>query len=314
MIVGIIIVNWNSGRQLLECLDSIDKYFIECSLFEIVVVDNASIDQSIALIEEREFRFKLRIIQSLENLGFAKACNLGALQCAHVEYLLFLNPDTRLLDSLAIESAVNFLKSNPKYGICGVQLIDEQGQISKTCARFPGFLNLLYDAIGLSKLFPNYFLSKHMVDWDHASSREVDHVIGAFYLIKTTIFSELNGFDERFFVYLEDLDLSYRAALQGYKSYYCTEVRVFHKGGGTSSQVKDRRLFYSIKSTLLYIAKHFPWYQSLCLFFIILLIEPLTRLLFCLLRRDFKGAINTIMAYKMVYCNLANIMKLSAAP
>ena len=311
MIVGIIIVNWNAGRQLLECLESIDKYLTGYCLFEVFVVDNASLDQSIALIEEQEFKFKLKVIKSSENLGFSKACNLGALQCAHVEYLLFFNPDTKLLGSLAIESAVDFLKNNPEYGICGVQLMNEQGQISKTCARFPGFLNFLYDAIGLSKLFPNCFLSTHMTDWDHASSRRVDHVIGAFYLIGNTVFSELHGFDERFFVYLEDLDLSYRAALQGYKSYYYAEVRAFHKGGGTSSQVKSKRLFYSIRSTLLYITKYFHWYQVLCLFFMILLIEPLIRLLFCLLKLDLKSAVNTIMAYKMLYFDLANIIRLS---
>jgi hypothetical protein len=96
-----------------------------------------------------------------------------------------------------------------------------------------------------------------MREWDHLNSRIVDHVTGAFLLMRRTIFQKLNGFDPAFFMYLEDVDLSLRAARLGLTSYYEADVQAFHRGGGTSSKVRADRLFYSLRSRSIYFAKHF---------------------------------------------------------
>ncbi len=98
-----------------------------------------------------------------------------------------------------------------------------------------------------------------MLDWDHRQNREVDHAMGSFFLVRNILFKKLQGFDERYFVYLEDLDFSLRAKQAGFVSYYFTDAAAYHKGGGTSEQIKARRLFYSLHSRILYWYKHFNW-------------------------------------------------------
>ena len=102
-----------------------------------------------------------------------------------------------------------------------------------------------------------------MKDWDHKKSRTVDQVIGAFFVIKRGLFEALDGFDERYFVYFEEVDLSYRLRLAGYRSWYLAEARAYHKGGGVSDKVKAHRLFYSLRSRILFARKHFTSARAL---------------------------------------------------
>jgi GT2 family glycosyltransferase len=101
----------------------------------------------------------------------------------------------------------------------------------------------------------------------------VDHVIGAFFCVRRELFEDLGGFDERFFVYLEDLDFSLRARKTGRTAYYLADAAAFHKGGGTSEQVKAHRLFYSLRSRLLYAFKHFKRYQAWIISAVTMLLE-----------------------------------------
>lgn len=299
---SIVIVNWNSGEQLLRCIQSIAESGLE-STSRVVIVDNGSNDDSESAAEGFPF---VSLIRTGENLGFAKACNLGANRCDS-KYLLFLNPDARLyLGSL--ERVVAFMQKpeNFQVGICGVQLLDENGDIARTCARFPTFFRLLSHSIGLSRFFSKtgYF----MTDWAHDDSRDVDHVIGAFYLVRRQLFEEIGGFDERFFVYLEDLDFSYRAHKAGWKTFYLAEAQAFHAGGGTSRQVKAKRLFYSLRSRIFYAFKHFSKWQVWTLLLLTCLVEPFTRTVFCLFKRDWSGVKNTFSGYQMLYAALPNII------
>ena len=109
------------------------------------------------------------------------------------------------------------------------------------------------------------------------------------------------GYDERFFVYYEDLDLSLRAKLNGYKSYYLSTCQIYHKGGGVSDQVKAKRLFYIQFSKLQYSKKHFPFSQFIIISFFVLFIEPLTRVLFLAIRGSFLSIGEIITAYKMLF-------------
>jgi len=140
-----------------------------------------------------------------------------------------------------------------------------------------------------------------MSEWAHDSTQKVDHVMGAFFLVRREVFEKLRGFDERFFVYLEDLDFSYRAKQAGWDSAYLADVQAFHYGGGTSNQVKARRLFYSLRSQLLYAFKHFHWLGALWVLLVMLVVEPVTRIFFAVIRRSWSSVKETLAGYAMLW-------------
>ena len=294
-LVDVIVVNWNAGDQLRACVDSIAKYGAGL-VGKVIVVDNGSVDGSTAGIEELS---NVTLVLAGSNLGFGKACNLGAKQ-ATSKYLLFLNPDAALYES-TLPKCLEYMESpeNLNVGICGAQMLDQNGAISRSCARFPSVMGFFAHAIGLNRFFPR--LSHFMGEWSHEYTRQVDHVIGAFYLIRHNLFKELEGFDERFFVYLEELDLSLRAAFKGWSITYLSEAKAFHLGGGTSSQVKGRRLFYSQRSRLLYAFKHFSGlgaFSVLCLTFFV---EPISRSTLALMRLSWSNFREIWSAYGMLW-------------
>lgn len=290
--ISIVIVNWNSGVQLKKCLDSLEDGLVS----KVIVFDNASSDNSVSLIDG----FKnVLLIRSKENLGFGKACNIGA-RDAKSEYLLFLNPDAAVYPG-TLDKVIAFMKapSSANVGICGVQLVDETGHISRSCARFPTPTGFVVHAIGLDRFFPR--LGHFMAEWPHDTTQDVDHVIGAFYLVRRELFEAIGGFDEQFFVYLEDLDFSYRAHKAGWRSVYLADVQAFHAGGGTSNQVKAKRLFYSLRSRLLYAFKHFHLLGAMLVLLTTLLIEPITRSALAVARRSWSSLTETWEGYGMLW-------------
>lgn len=305
--LDIVIVNWNAGAQLYECLESIsaakNDLFI---LNRVVVVDNASVDNSLEALECSDI--PLVLIRNTENRGFGAACNRGAEE-SRAEYLLFLNPDVRLFEnSLSIPVGYMDTPENARTGVCGIQLIEDDGHISRTCTRFPRPKHFFARATGLDRILPRLFKSHFMTEWDHAVSRRVDHVIGAFYFIRRDVFEKLGGFDGRFFVYLEDLDLSCRVYGHGYRIMYLADARAYHKGGGTSDQVKAARLFYSVRSRILYGFKHFSPLSASLLFAASLLLEPFSRLMRALLHRSSKEAKETLQGYMMLIEDIPGIV------
>ena len=186
-------------------------------------------------------------------------------------------------------------------GIIGVQLLDNSGNVARTCSRFPTLVTFFSQILGLNHIFPGYFPSHFMKEWDHRESREVDQVMGAFFLIRRSLFQRLGGFDERFFVYFEDLDLSYRAWKSGWKSFYLADAQAYHKGGGTTRQIKDRRLFYSLRSRILYSYKHFGWWSATAVTLMTLIVEPFTRLAWATVRCSGTEIVNTLKGYLMLW-------------
>jgi len=306
-VVDIIIVNWNAGSLLRDCVHSIGEAGqVGFEFGQVVIVDNGSTDGSLDRLASPTL--PLKIIRNTENKGFAAACNQGA-QGSRADYLLFLNPDTRLFaDSLSVPLAFMESGQNQSVGICGIQLIDEHAEVSRSCTRFPTMRMFYSKIFGLDRLFPGFFQSHFMEEWEHTESREVDHVIGAFFLLRRRLFEQLDGFDVRFFVYLEDLDFSLRAKKSEWSSYYLADARAYHQGGGTSEQIKAKRLFYSLRSRILYGYKHFSSRQATLLLVATLCFEPFTRLTFNLLQGAFKSASETISGYLMLYRALPEIM------
>jgi GT2 family glycosyltransferase len=276
--IDIVCVNWNSGVQLRACIDSIVNY--GAGIVEnIFVVDNGSTDNSIGSIEHFP---NITIIAAGENLGFGRACNLGA-RNAVSDYLLFLNPDAEL-HSGTLQRSLDYMEdaNNANIGICGVKLFEGDEHIARSCARFPTAMSVAANAVGIDRVFSR--LGYVMREWDHESNRLVDHVIGAYYFVRRSLFDELQGFDEQFFVYLEDVDFSLRAHNAGWSVAFLADAHAFHAGGGTSDQVKALRLFYSLRSRLLYASKHFSWPGVLAVNLTTLLIEPVVRSMYAILR------------------------------
>lgn len=301
--LDIIIVNWNSDKLLLECVKSIkDAINYLFTLNKLIIVDNNSQDSSLAGIEGLDL--PLLVIRNKANLGFSKACNQGA-KNSEADFILFLNPDTKLFNN-SLSEPILFLskEENKNVGIVGVQLKDEFGNISRNCARFPTPYNLIYASLGLDKIFPKIFPPHFMVEWDHKESRFVDQVMGSFFFVRRSLFNQLQGYDERFFVYYEDLDFSYRASKLGYKSYYLASAQIYHEGGGTSKNVKANRLAYVLHSKLLYSKKHFSFLSYFLILFVTLLIEPFVRIFYLLLKGKIEDVRQTIFGYKKLIFKL----------
>jgi len=276
-------------------------------LNHLVVVDNDSQDDSTDNLDNLDL--PLTFIQNKKNIGFAAACNQGA-KGSKADFLLFLNPDTCLFNNSLVQS-LNYMEgpNNQDIGILGIQLVDEVGRISRSCARFPTVGSFFVKMFGLDILFPKIFSNHFMIEWDHNESRVVDQVIGAFFLIRRQLFVTMGGFDERFFVYFEEVDLSRRAYNAGWKTIYLADVQAYHKGGGTSDKVKASRLFYSLRSRILYGYKHFNWLAATALMLGTLLIEPFTRLAFALINRSREQAEETIKGCVMLWSNLPTLLR-----
>ena len=303
--LDIVIVNWNTGPQLRDCLQSIS--LASPASVQCVVVDNASVDGSAEGLEG--LPLAVTLVQNHENKGFAFACNQGAKK-GTAGYILFLNPDFRLFQD-SLTKALLFLEQpqNEQVGILGIQLVDEKGVIQRNVARFPTPKSLFHQMLGFDRLWPRRFPSHFMTDWDHRESREVDQVTGAFFLVRRMVFEELKGFDERFFMYFEDLDFAYRAKRAGWKSYYLADAQAFHYGGGASDQVKARRLSYVLKSRVLYVAKHFGMPAAWGILLTSLGIEFWTRLGWSLINLSGQNFIETLRAYGMFVRTLPRLLR-----
>ena len=173
-LLSIIIVNWNSGNLLKNCINSINISSIDKNNIEVFIVDNNSSDGSISF----EFPNYCKVIINKANLGFGHACNI-AYKASNSEFVLLLNPDTQVSESL-ISDSLEFAFKNPEYSIFGVQQRDEKNNILRTCGRFPNLSTFLLDALGVSKILPHYFTpAPLMVEWNHLNDQVVDHVMGS---------------------------------------------------------------------------------------------------------------------------------------
>lgn len=299
--LAIVIVNWNSGQMLQECLTSIGPSAAELPPSQrlecVVAVDNGSSDGSQAVVIPDGV--ELHLIQNAENRGFAAACNQGAAAC-RAELVLFLNPDTRLFeDSLRVAVAALLMPRDEPVGIVGIALQDDSGSVVPSCSRFPRARHYLAHALGIDRLWPR--LGQPMLEWDHLDTRPVDQVIGAFFLIRRVLFDSLGGFDERFFVYLEEVDLSLRALQAGWVSLHVAEARAYHKGGGTSEAVRARRLFYILRSRLKYAAKHYGVPERALAVTVVWTLEPLSRAAFLALRGARTELGELVQAYRWLW-------------
>ena len=302
--VHMVIVNWNSGAQLRECLQSfLAVAKDDIALLRVTVVDNASTDGS---AENLDAALPLVVIRNSANRGFAAACNQGAAG-AETEFLLFLNPDTRLMPgSLELPARYLLSEHHQDAGIVGIQLIDASGHVARNTSRTPTAWSMTGNSLGLDRLTPSVFPSLLVTHWAHDETREVDQVMGAFFFVRRSAFEALGGFDERFFVYYEDLDFAIRARERGWKSVYLATAQAFHRGQGTTESATDQRTFYFCRSKILFARKHFGSIGAFVVILTTLILEPLARV-----AASPRSAVATLRAFAMLSKDMPNILRTS---
>lgn len=294
--IDIVIVNWNSHDFLRKCVESILNSNQSDLISNVIIIDNNSTDDSLQMLP---INAKIKVIKNTENVGFARACNQG-FKLSQSNYILLLNPDAVLLDN-TISASFDYMEKHHDVDVLGCQLLNESNHITPTCARFPKPINFVYHSLGLSKIWPKVFHPPTlMTDWDHKESRFVDQVMGAYMFMRKSVFEKAGYFDERFFVYFEELDFSLSLKKAGGKSFYHSGIQAIHTGMGTTESVKAFRLFLSLSSRLKYAKKHFSMFGFFTVAFFTYTIEFLMRFLQLAIKGNLKETKNLVKGYWML--------------
>lgn len=244
--LSIVIVNYNTGKLLEKCLESIQKTTQEFRTpkTEVIIVDNASRDNSVGFLKKQKLTRDVVLIENKENLGFAKAANQG-LKKSKGEHKLLLNPDTEIKNR-AIQELLDFAKSAKDAGVVAPRLLNPDGSRQSSVFRFPSLMG----AIREFWLRQEGFYSKYLPQGDHAV--KVDAVVGAAFLITPEAFKRVGFLDERYFMYFEDLDYCRRIKMAGLRVYYLPKAEVIHYHGASGKSLAKfadqwRRLIPSSK-------------------------------------------------------------------
>jgi GT2 family glycosyltransferase len=239
MILSVVIVNFNVKYFLEQCLCSLKKAVDRSALLsektEVWVVDNASSDGSVAFLQPLYPAF--HFIQNTENTGFGRANNLALPRCTG-EFILFLNPDTVLAED-SLDACISFFQEHPDAGAVGVRMIDGSGNFLKESKRgFPGPRTSFFKTSGLTRAFPKspFFAAYYSGELDAHQNHQVEILSGACMMVRKTVLDKTGGFDEQFFMYAEDIDLSYRIQQAGFRNYYLGSVRIVHFKGESASR------------------------------------------------------------------------------
>lgn len=264
MQLSIVIVNYNVKHFLEQCLCSVKKAMESdggpvghnfAAQTEVFVVDNHSSDDSIAYLRPR-FPF-VQFIANTENVGFARANNQVLQQCRG-KYVLFLNPDT-ILPEDCFYQCLSFMEAHPNAGALGVRMIDGSGQYLPESKRgFPSPWVSFCKMSGLTRFFPSskLFARYYLGHLSPAQTHQVDVLSGAFMWVRKEVLDKTGGFDERFFMYAEDIDLSYRIQQAGFHNYYLAAPTIIHfKGESTRKDARYIQLFYT--AMIQFVRKHF---------------------------------------------------------
>jgi len=253
-VLSIIIVSFNTKKLLQNCLKSVFSQTKGID-FEVIVVDNASKDGSAAMVKKEFPRAKL--IQNQRNLGFAKANNKGIKQ-AKGEWLLLLNSDTKIINN-ALAKLVNFAQKQPGLGIAGPRLlnVDHSPQLSTA-----PFYTLPITAISL-------FKGDRWLRQSPEKIKKVDWVSGACFLIKKQVIQKIGFLDEKFFMYVEEMEYCYRAKKNGFLTFFYPGSEVLHFERGSSVDGKEKAILSIYKGLIFFYKKHFACWQVSVLKFLL---------------------------------------------
>ena len=264
--VSVVVVSWNTREDLRRCLASVRSETADVS-FELFVVDNASADGSADMVRA-DFP-DVTLIANDTNRGFA-AANNQALRLARGRYLLLLNPDTSVLDG-AIGRTVRMADADRSIGVLGCQVLLREGEIQRTCFRFPSAAGEFLIWTGLERVLPATWLGggPNLRDWDRTSPREVDVVSGMYMLVRREAMARVGLMDEAYFVYAEEADWCFRIRRAGWRCVFTPEARILHHDGGgkSTAQIRPRMYVQLQKSLLIFLRKHrgrLSWLAAKC--------------------------------------------------
>jgi GT2 family glycosyltransferase len=247
--VAIVIVSYNSGAFICDCLESVYANGRDVTQ-QVIVVDNASKDDAVTRI--RAHFPDVLLLEPGRNLGFAAGVNYGV-RHADAEFILLLNPDTEL-GRAAVDEIVDFARRHPGHGLYGGRTLRRDGSLEpSSCWGEPTLWSMAMFAFGMTTMFPrNRWLDPESLgDWQRDSVREVGAISGCFLLVPKPVWDELGGFDERYFMYGEDIDLAMRAKARGYRPIVCPTAELTHEVGQSSeTPVHKSLLLYRGKASL----------------------------------------------------------------
>ncbi len=287
--LSILMVTYNSSSTIKVCLESVFKE-LELLEGEVIVVDNKSSDDTVSILDEFLTQNpKLKVVLNRTNRGFAVGNN-QALEMARGQHILILNPDTIIQNGI-LPDLLRELEKDAKTGAIAPRLQFPDGRLQKTCRRFPTHMDVIYNVFGLSALYPESrrFNGWKMGDFDHQSAQKVEQPAGAALLVRGDLLKALNGFDENFPMFFNDVDLCKRIKDAGYTIWYLPDYVIQHLGGASVKQVKMKMTISSHVSFFRYFEKHFTrMYQQPLNFIvgILLYLSLIPRLLILLI---FKG-------------------------
>jgi GT2 family glycosyltransferase len=253
--LSIVIVNYKVKDLLKKCLISISQSKDNLK-YETIVIDNNSKDGSVELLK-KEFP-GIEVIENSQNKGFSFACNQG-IKKSSGRYILLLNPDT-IFPQMGFRKLIDFMDSIPQAGICGPKMIDGRGNLLHSCRSFPSFLTSISSSQSiLERYFPKNPLSRRYLlkDLNHSRMQEVDWISGSCLLARRRMLDQIGFLDESYFIYVEDVDLCYRAFKAGWKVFYFPEVTFVHQVGQSTSQNRLKNRLEHHKSMWIFFKKHF---------------------------------------------------------
>ncbi|GJM33023.1 MAG: hypothetical protein DHS20C18_20240 [Saprospiraceae bacterium] len=301
MKLSIIIVNYNVQYFLEQALLSVRKASKGLAI-EVWVVDNNSVDDSVAMVK-RKFP-EVKLIANADNPGFSIANN-QAIRQSTGEYVLLLNPDTVVEEDTFVQ-CIRFMDAHPEAGGLGVKMIDGSGKFLPESKRgFPAPFVAFAKAFGLSRLFPKskLFNHYHLGYLDENETHEVEVLAGAFMLLRRSVLNEIGLLDETFFMYGEDIDLSYRIIKAGYKNYYLPTTTIIHYKGESTKKgsLNYVRTFY--QAMIIFARKHFEG-EKAKMFILMLQMAIYVRALVTVFSNFFKKAYLPLLDAGIIYAGL----------
>lgn len=251
--LSVVIVNWNTERLLLQCLESLAAGAKRRSM-EVIVVDNASTDGSQEAVRKNFPR--VRLIESPTNLGFAKGNNLG-IRKAGGKYVCLVNSDVVVSDG-CLDKMFDYMERHASIGILGPKVLNSDHTLQPSCRQFPSVWNTVCRALALDLLFPKsrLFGGFYLTFADPNQESEVDVLSGCFWMVRQKAMAQIGLLDEGFFMYAEDVDYCKRSRLNNWKNVYFPGSDIVHWGGASSSSAPARFLLENLKATRRYLRKY----------------------------------------------------------
>lgn len=236
--LSIIIISYNTAELLDECLESVEKFKPKKYSYEVIVVDNASSDNSVEMVKKNHK--SVHVIENKENFGFSKANNIG-IKNSQGKYILFLNSDT-VMHEHTLDTVLDFMESNKKTGAATCKVVMLNGKIDDASHRgFPTPWNAIAHFTYLSKIFPkSKIFSGYQMGWEDLTKiHKIDVLAGAFMMVRKEAGEEVGWWDEDYFWYGEDIDFCYNLKQKGWEIYYLPQVSILHYKGASGGIKKE---------------------------------------------------------------------------